>query len=107
VTAVKIPAEDQLGRRSRVPLETNHSRLAAQLAARSVAMESVEDLALVEGDRLVLTVLSDVLLERGELRLDHRGEHQGELVRGVVGHARVTSVDSKHRRGDFFRIPNT
>jgi hypothetical protein len=51
-------------------------------------VEPVENLALVEGDRLVLAVLANIFLERGELRLGHRGEDQRQLVRGVVGHAR-------------------
>jgi len=90
---MEVAAQDQLSRGARIALEPHHAGLPGELPAGPVAVQPIEDLALVQDDRLLLPLLADVLLEGGELGLAHGREHQGKLVGFVGGHGGVTSRD--------------
>src|SRR6266853_1648009 len=102
VPPVEVPAEDQLGGGARVSLEAHHPGLQPQLLAGPIPVQPVQDLALVQRDGLALSVLPDVLLEGGELRLGHRGKDQRQLVGLITGDHRVPSWPPSIGGAEFF-----
>src|SRR5713226_7994392 len=102
---MEVPAKDKLRGRTRIALEPHDAGLPSELLAGSIPMDPIEDLPLVQRDGLVLPMLPYVLLERRELRLGHRGEHQCELMGLIRGHRGVT-LTTQHRRVEFFEEPD-